>query len=897
MDTTYSYRFGTAEFNQGRFELTVEGQRVIIEKRPLQLLSVLLSHAGEVVTKDELLDSVWQQKETGEGALTNAISRLRSGLGKENASFIVTKPRVGYLFSGKLERIALSSSDVSCSGLSPDMPVPGKKEFILEALLSVSDKSQREVWLARPVSRQQKTKHVFKFSSTAEGLRQLKREYTLSNLLQQSDTLVDSVSVVCGCNFESPPFFIESLYAGPDLLRWSQEGDQLVKMSRHGRLQLFLKIASTVAVAHNLGVLHKDIKPANILITEDLNSQIQPRLTDFGSSHLLQPNVLADMGISPLGLTQTLDELPSSRSGSLLYIAPEVWDGKMHSIQSDVYALGVLLYQMSTGNLAQGMPADWSSQLDDDFLVEDIALATATDLSERLETVSELTDRLTRLDQRRSAQASEQAREALAARHQAALDRSRTRRPWLIAAAASLLVGMATTAFMYQEARLSRETALQNEQKATAISQFWKEEIIDSADPYKNDTATLSEVLSRASQRVSQVFDDNLEVAGQIHLSLGEAFDSRSDYSQALESFQYAQKIFSAAYGPESEQVWTAKLMQGRSLILLGKSDELKALLADYETSANVPHSDQTNYLFLANKAYLSEHKQQWAQAAGILEEAALLVPKIDLTYKKVVGLFTTLSSQYSVIRQFDDAENALNKIPVPRSELPVVLQNQIDLARATIYLDKDDYDKAEPLLLSIYESLKTSAGDDARDTLRTASLLATLYTWKGQMADALPFARETYEIAQSVRNANSPDTIASRAQYGLVLHYTGDNARAIEILTSAAAEIEEHIGADSAYLHMVYYYLAQALSSEGAYEESLNSLANINEELFVMAMGSTDSLPMIEMLTALNNWKLSGTDMDVIEQLWPVIKGCDCSLYPLVASLIEEPARYSEAP
>ena len=86
----------------------------------------------------------------------------------------------------------------------------------------------------------------------------------------------------------------------------------------------------------------------------------------------------------------------------------------MHSIQSDVYAPGVLLYQMLIGDLTSEMPADWSAQLDDALPIEDIGFATATNLSERLETVSELADRLRRLEQRRTQREEDQAKERLA---------------------------------------------------------------------------------------------------------------------------------------------------------------------------------------------------------------------------------------------------------------------------------------------------------------------------------------------------------------------------------------------------------------------------------------------------------------------------------------------------
>ena len=95
MESTYRFRFGNVEFDQDKFELSVDGSKIEIEKRPLEILSVLLLHAGEVVSKDTLFDLVWGDDQTGDGALTNAVSRLRSALGKDNAGYIVTRPRVG----------------------------------------------------------------------------------------------------------------------------------------------------------------------------------------------------------------------------------------------------------------------------------------------------------------------------------------------------------------------------------------------------------------------------------------------------------------------------------------------------------------------------------------------------------------------------------------------------------------------------------------------------------------------------------------------------------------------------------------------------------------------------------------------------------------------------------
>src|SRR3954447_21712368 len=100
----FRYRFGTAEFDEARFELRVAGVPVETQRKPLEILACLLAHAGEVVTKDELLELVWEGRPTVENVIANAVTKLRGALGEANAGHIVTQPRVGYRFAGSFER-------------------------------------------------------------------------------------------------------------------------------------------------------------------------------------------------------------------------------------------------------------------------------------------------------------------------------------------------------------------------------------------------------------------------------------------------------------------------------------------------------------------------------------------------------------------------------------------------------------------------------------------------------------------------------------------------------------------------------------------------------------------------------------------------------------------------
>ena len=86
----YKFVFGNAVFDSSLFELTVNGKLVKVEHRPLEILLTLLLHVDKVVTKDELLETVWPTIHTLENVLANAITKLRKVLGSELSKRIIT---------------------------------------------------------------------------------------------------------------------------------------------------------------------------------------------------------------------------------------------------------------------------------------------------------------------------------------------------------------------------------------------------------------------------------------------------------------------------------------------------------------------------------------------------------------------------------------------------------------------------------------------------------------------------------------------------------------------------------------------------------------------------------------------------------------------------------------
>src|ERR1019366_897046 len=84
------WRFADNEFDERGRQLRVKGKAVDLESKPLDVLLQLLLHAGEVVTKEELLESIWPNVMVVDGSLATAVSKLRKAMGDEDHSTIFT---------------------------------------------------------------------------------------------------------------------------------------------------------------------------------------------------------------------------------------------------------------------------------------------------------------------------------------------------------------------------------------------------------------------------------------------------------------------------------------------------------------------------------------------------------------------------------------------------------------------------------------------------------------------------------------------------------------------------------------------------------------------------------------------------------------------------------------
>ena len=143
-----------------------------------------------------------------------------------------------------------------------------------------------------------------------------------------------------GSTADGLPYFVMEYVEGIPITRYAEQE----KLSLAGRLQLFRQVCAAVHFAHQRLVIHRDLKPGNILVT----SEGEPKLMDFGVAKLLDPTADADDEDAAPTVAGQCPVTPA-------YASPEQTRGEAITTASDVYALGALLYELLAGSPAYAL--------------------------------------------------------------------------------------------------------------------------------------------------------------------------------------------------------------------------------------------------------------------------------------------------------------------------------------------------------------------------------------------------------------------------------------------------------------------------------------------------------------------------------------------------------------
>lgn len=856
----WRWTFDEVVLDESALELTVAGEVVALEPKALELLRVLVRRPGEVVTKDELLDAVWPGRVVTEGVLGKAVAKLRAALRDDDSQLVRTAHGYGYRLVAEVRAEALErTAEPSPLALDAGQAVAGRRHWLLQRRLG--EGGHGEVWLVEHDKTRER--RVFKFARNSGSLGALKREVTLFRLFLDALGERPDLAPVLDWNFDEAPYFIESPFAPQgSLLDYADSLGGIARLPLSTRLELAAQIADALAAAHSVGVLHKDLKPGNVLIhAESDASAPRAQLTDFGSARLLDPGQLEALGITRLGYTRTQDHVDGdSTSGTPLYLAPELLAGHAPTLRSDVYALGVLLWQLVVGDLRRPLAPGWEREVEDALLRDDIADCIDGQPARRLDSAAALAQRLRSLDQRRQQQADLQRRETLASELSARLARVRGRRRWLVALSAALGLGLAVSTFMYVRLQQSQSAltataarADSEAEHARAVNQFLVEDLLATVNPLDQGEGdpSMREVLGRAARAIDGRFPDRPETEAAVRLLLARAFTELFDMETAGTQLDAAEVLLAPLPADELK----LRLLTSRASLLEaeGKFTEGLTLLQEGAPPAEwASHmeGDGLSDALLAYQLTLALLQLRSGDATAALERFQQHVPKL----RERRGAFD--ASVLTAEGNLGDAQLALGTLDeayaTHKANAEVARQHYGDddlrsaiYARpaASVALRLGKLDEAEAGLAYAQRVAASELGNSHPHTLGVRSDYAQLLGELRRLEEAEALQRSILTDMTATFGEAHPLVAQATGNLAHLLEHTGRLDEAIEIGERALALLTAAHGRESEQFVLQTHNL-------GRYEQRLGRWADAERR-------QREMVPIAEKILPPDHWGL----------------------------------------
>jgi non-specific serine/threonine protein kinase/serine/threonine-protein kinase len=566
------------------------------------------------------------------------------------------------------------------------------------------------------------------------------------------------------------------------------EGRPLVEHCRaHGcdleeRLRLFGQVCEAVAHAHRNLVVHRDLKPGNILV--DADGRV--KLLDFGIAKLL------DVGDKGEGVATDLTRAPLTPD----YAAPEQLTGEPVTTATDVYALGVLLFELLTGErpwrsgdlpvasavrlllekeappasraAREARPSDLpdlpvpARALEGD-LDAIIAKCLRKQPEHRYESVAALWQDIERHRRREPVRAREGAGLYV-------LGRLLLRHRWAVAGAAALFLSLAAglTAFAWQarRAEIERDQARRASSREEAIRDHLTHLFRTSLAEPAAEPITAKTMLDRSAQRVLQEYRDDPQLAGEVVVTLADLYGALGD----VEGQAPLLEGFLTAAGPEADPQAVALARQKLANIELvrGRPEHAAPLL------------DQAEAFWTNDPDRFREQRLEGLFVRALLQRSQGDLAGSIATYQKAIGERRALSGEahretanlYNSLAITLTAANRLDEaLAAHRHALKIYQQigRGEDLEAlvllgniGTLAFRTGRIREAEEILATAYRKQRATAGDSAA-VAAAMGLYGAALTAQGRTAEALPVLRDAVDMAVRFTGPSSPLAVQDR--------------------------------------------------------------------------------------------------------------------------------------
>jgi eukaryotic-like serine/threonine-protein kinase len=606
---------------------------------------------------------------------------------------------------------------------------------------------------------------------------------------------------------EGQPYFVMEYVPGLPITTYCDQK----KLTTRERLELFVKVCEGVQHAHQKAIIHRDLKPSNVLVVEVDNKPL-PRIIDFGIAKALSQHSLDETQVTRLGGTV----------GTPGYMSPEQADPSVMDIdtRTDVYTLGVILYELLTGYLPSD-PKQWRTRPFDAVLRElreddpprpstrlSTGLQTSTRAAENRNTHPKQLVTLIRGDldwitlkalerdrARRYGMPSELASdirrflnnepvEAHAASTIYRLTKYAQRHRAGVAVAAALVLLLAAfgvTEFL-QVRHITRERDRANRITDFMVGMFK----VSDPNEARGNSVTAREILDKASKEIATGLSKDPEV--------------QSDLMQTMARTYVNLGLFSLAHGLAETALQNRRRMLGA------------------ENPKTLQSMNQLGWI-LDREGRDSEAEKLTRQALGI--EKRVVGSEDPLTLEAMDNLAVILEKEggYQEEEALQRDLTAIRSRRLGPDSLPT-LRSMSNLASAVSLQGRST--EAEQMYRSTLEIELRVLGREHPQTIATTHNLANIVQEQGHYAEAENLYRETLAVEKRVLGPDHPDTADTMMTLANTLAYGEGRTAEAEALYRSSLEIEQRaVGTEHPYTMRAWEGLANVLSTEGHYADA----------------------------------------------------------------------------